>query len=109
MIIIIKRAVSEDATISTRGIKFLRRCYSDNLAKQQTQTYQPNDDDDDFPQRDLMKNPKSEEFLNKQLSVGKQTNTKEDSHSRHLGDSVTNAEEGNEMGPLQYSVTTGVQ
>ena len=39
------------------------------IAEQQTQTYQPNDYDDDLPLRDLTKNPKSEEPSNKQSSV----------------------------------------
>ena len=38
-----------------RQIKFI-----DNIAKQQTQTYLPNDDDNDLLKRDLTKNPKSE-------------------------------------------------
>ena len=60
-----------------RPVKFI-----DEITERQTQTYQPNDDDDDLSQKDQTKNPKSEEPSNKQPSIGKKTNTEEDSHTQ---------------------------
>ena len=62
--------------------KILVHCNFDNIIEQKSQIYLPNNNDNDLSLRDLMKNPKSKEISNKQLSVNKQTNTEKDSHTQ---------------------------
>ena len=51
-------------------LKHSRVKFINNVAEQQTQIYLSNDDNDDLRQRDLMKNPKSEELWRNRISRG---------------------------------------